>query len=97
VKVNIWNYSPDTWSAVEWWENGVKVADMELAKGEFDPAYLKIYAEHQEQKLGKYERAYSKPSKTPNLYRVKPSAGVRVGEIRVTDQFGVTYTQKVEW
>jgi hypothetical protein len=28
---------------------------------------------------------------------VKPSAGVRSGEIRVTDQFGVTYTQKVEW
>lgn len=97
VKVNIWNYSPDTWSAVEWWENGVKVANMEYAKGEYDPAYLEIYAEHQEQKLGKYERAYSKPSKTPNLYRVKPSAGVREGEVRVTDQFGVTYTQKVAW
>ena len=97
VKANIWNYSPDTWSKPEWWENGVKVADMEHAKGEFDPAYLKIYAEHQEQKLNKWARAYSKPAKSPYLFRVKPSAGVRSGEIRVTDQFGVTYTQKVEW
>ena len=97
VKVNIWNYSPDTWSAIEWWENGVKVANMEHAKGEYDPAYLKIYAEHQEQKLNKWARNYSKPAKSPYLFRVKPTAGVRSGEIRVTDQFGVTYTQKVEW
>jgi hypothetical protein len=97
VKANIFNYSPDTWGKPEWWENGVKVADMEFAKGEYDPAYLLIYAEHQEQKLNKYSRAYSKPAKSPYLFRVKPSAGVRSGEIRVTDQFGVTYTQKVEW
>ena len=97
VKVNIWNYSADTWSAIEWWENGAKVADMEHAKGEADPAYLEIYAEHQQQKLNKYSRAYSKPAKSPYLYRVKPSAGVRSGEIRVTDPFGNTYTQKVEW
>ncbi|MBR5105062.1 MAG: calcineurin-like phosphoesterase C-terminal domain-containing protein [Alistipes sp.] len=97
VKANIWNYSPDTWSKPEWWENGVKVADMEIAKGEFDPAYLKIYAEHQEQKLNKWSRAYSKPSKSPNLFRVKPTAGVRSGEIRVTDQFGTTYIQEVKW
>ena len=97
VKVNIWNYSADTWSAIEWWENGAKVADMEHAKGEADPAYLEIYAEHQQQKLNKYSRAYSKPAKSPYLYRVKPSAGVRSGEIRVTDQFGVTYTQQVVW
>ena len=97
VKVNIWNYSPDTWSAIEWWENGVKVANMEHAKGEFDPAYLKIYAQHQEEKLNKWARNYSKPAKSPYLFRVKPTAGVRSGEVRVTDQFGVTYTQKVEW
>ena len=97
VKANIWNYSADTWSAIEWWENGVKVAEMEHAKGEYDPDYLKIYAEHQQQKLGKTERNYSKPVKTPYLFRVKPSAGVREGEIKVTDSFGVTYTQKVTW
>jgi hypothetical protein len=97
VKVNIWNYSADTWSAIEWWENGQKVAEMEHAEGEFDPDYLKIYAEHQQQKLDNTERKYSKPVASPYLFRVKPSAGVRDGEIRVTDGFGVTYTQRVSW
>jgi hypothetical protein len=96
VKANIWNHSPETWSQPEWWENGVKVADMEYSK-EHDPDYLKIYAEHTQQKMGKTERKYSQPSNPPFFFRVKPSAGVRSGEVRVTDQFGVTYTQKVEW
>lgn len=96
VKANIWNHSPETWSMPEWWENGVKVADMEYSK-EKDPDYLEIYAEHNQQKMGKTERSYSKPANPPFFFRVKPSAGVREGEIRVTDQFGVTYTQKVQW
>lgn len=96
VKVTIWNHSPETWSKPEWWENGVKVADMELSK-EHDLDYLDIYAEHNQQKLGKTERNYSKPSKSPFFFRVKPSEGVRSGEVRVTDQFGVTYTQEVRW
>ena len=53
--------------------------------------------DHQQQKLGKTERNYSKPVKSPYLFRVKPSAGVREGEIRVTDSFGNTYTEKVAW
>lgn len=97
VKVNIWNHSPETWSTPEWWENGVKVADMKATGKEYDPDYLKIYAQHNEQKLGQTERRYSKPSKVPFLFRVVPTAGVRSGEIRVTDQFGKTYVQKVEW
>ena len=96
VKVNIWNHSPGVWSNPEWWENGVKVADME-ASNEYDPDYLKIYAEHQQEKLGKTERKYSQPVKSPYLFRVKPSEGVRSGEVRVTDQFGVTYKQEVSW
>lgn len=97
VKVNIWNHSPETWSVPEWWENGVKVADMKSTGKEFDIDYLKIYAQHNEQKLGQTERKYSKPAKVPFLFRVVPTAGVRSGEIRVTDQFGKTYIQKVEW
>jgi hypothetical protein len=31
------------------------------------------------------------------MFRIKPSEGVQSGEIRVTDNFGVTYTEKVEW
>ena len=97
VKVNIWNHSPDTWGKPEWWENGQKVADMEVVKNEFDLDYLKIYAEHNAEKLGKTERRYSKPAKVPFLFRVKPSEGVRAGEVRVTDQFGKCYVQEVRW
>jgi hypothetical protein len=97
VKANIWNHSPNLWSTPEWWENGVKVADMEPSKNDYDPDYLKIYAEHNEEKLGKTERKYSMPAKSPYLFRVKPSEGVRSGEIRVTDNFGVTYVKRVTW
>ena len=97
IKAIVWNHSPETWSMPEWWENGVKVADMELSKNEYDLDYLKIYAEHNAQKLGKTERNYSKPQKMPFYFRVKPSEGIRAGEIRVTDQFGNTYTQQVQW
>ena len=64
---------------------------------ENDPDYLNIFAQHNEQKLGTTERKYSKPSKAPFMFRVVPSEGVTSGEIRVTDQFGHTYTHKVEW
>lgn len=98
VKANIWNHSPATWSTPEWWENGVKVADMELAKGESDPDYCEIYKSLDLSKAGATAQKYAKPStKIPFLFRVKPSEGVRSGEIRVTDNFGVTYTEKVEW
>ena len=70
---------------------------MEYSKNDYDPDYLKIFAQHQQQKLGKTEQAYSKPVKSPYLFRVKPSEGVTSGEVRVTDQFGVTYTQSVSW
>ena len=96
VKVNVWNWSADYWTTPEWWENGKKVADMEL-HAENDPDYLKIFAQHNEQKLGTTERKYSKPSKAPFMFRVVPSEGVTSGEIRVTDQFGKTYTQSVVW
>ncbi len=97
VKVNIWNHSPDTWSTPEWWENGVKVADMVCTGKEYDPDYQKIYAQLSNEKLGATERKYSKPAKSPCLFRVVPTAGVRSGEVRVTDNFGRTYIQKVEW
>ena len=97
VKANIWNHSPNSWSTPEWWENGVKVADMVCTGKEYDPGYLKIYAQHNSEKMGNTERKYSKPAKVPFLFRVVPTAGVRSGEVRVTDNFGKTYIQKVEW
>ena len=40
---------------------------------------------------------YTKPNKSRYMFRVKPSEGVRSGEIRVKDNFGKEYTCKVEW
>ena len=94
VKATIWNYSKDFWSNPEWWENGVKVADLEFAP-DFDPDYLEIYKTLQN--LKGLAADYAKPAQSRFMFRVKPSEGIRSGEVRVTDNFGVTYTQKIEW
>jgi len=91
VKVNIWNWS-EGWSTPEWYENGVKVADMALTKG-FDPAYQEIY----NTVTNKTTRKYCKPSEKACIFAVTPTSGVRSGEIRVTDLFGNVYTETVTW
>jgi hypothetical protein len=95
VKVNVWNYTEGYWSDVEWWENGQKVATFEKSK-EFDPDYVDLHAAKLTHLKGTAAK-YARPAKSNYIYRVKPAEGVRSGEIRVTDNFGVTYTEKVEW
>ncbi len=95
VKVNIWNYTRGFWSDIEWWENGTKVGTFEKVE-EFDPDYLELHAAkltHLKGRAGEY----AKPAKSDYMFRIKPSEGVRSGEIRVTDNFGVTYSEKIEW
>ena len=95
VKVNIWNWSENYWSQPEWWENGKMVGYM-THMPEKDIAYLENHA-----KLGPYlgrkgdDKAI--PHEAHGTFHIKPSEGVRAGEVRVTDNFGRTYTQKVEW
>ena len=95
VKVNIWNYTENYWSNIEWWENGKKVATFEKSK-ELDPDYVELHATKLTHLKGTAAK-YAKPTKSDYIYRVMPSEGVRSGEIRVTDNFGTTYTEKVEW
>ena len=96
VKANIWNYSPDSkWSAVEWWENGKKVGEFEQFAEE-DPDYVQIHTEKLSHLKGTAAK-YAKPAKSRYMFRIKPSEGARSGEVRVTDSFGKTYTEKVEW
>lgn len=93
LKVNIWNYTVGTWSAVEWWENGVKVGEFEKHR-EPDSDYAILYADY----IARHPKSkYGKPGKSDFMFRIKPSEGVRSGEIRVTDNFGTTYSEKVEW
>ena len=93
LKVNIWNYTTGIWSPIEWWENDKKVGEFDKHK-EIDLNYLKLIEEHK----AKYPKSNIKPNTHSDyMFRIKPSEGVRSGEIRVTDNFGVTYTEKVEW
>ena len=96
VKVTIWNHSPESWTTPEWWENGVKVADMTRVR-EKDIAYIKLQSGHIYKKLSKWGRHFVNAVEAPFIFRVKPTEGVKSGEIRVTDTFGVTYTQEVKW
>ena len=47
VMANIWAHD-NKWGAVEWWENGVKVGQME-AHDALDPDYVDLYATVTEQ------------------------------------------------
>jgi hypothetical protein len=91
VKVNIWNWS-EGWSAPQWYENGVKVADMKLTPG-VDLAYLDIFNSI----TNKTTRKYCTPADNANIFTVTPTPEVREGEVRVTDLFGNTYIEKVSW
>ncbi len=91
VKANVWNYG-DGWSTPAWYENGVKVADMELHP-ELDPDYVDLYATF----THKTNRKYCTPSEETYMFRATPSEGCTSGEIRVTDQFGHEYVKTIAW
>ena len=93
VKVNIWNWIENFWTQPEWWENGVKVADLEMVK-DFDVHYQELYAAWKEH--GDPKKKWADPQQS-TMFRIKPSDGAREGEVRVTDYFGNTYTQAIEW
>ena len=97
VKVNIWNWSKDYWSNPEWWENGVKVGDM-THKFEKDIAFVEDHNEKGPHILGGRDKSdKARPYNAHGMFHIKPSEGVRSGEVRVTDNFGKTYIEKVEW
>ena len=91
VLANIWTYD-DAWGPVEWWENGVKKGELEPCE-ELDPDYVDLYATVTD----KTTRKYCQPAKSFHMFRIKPGAGVTAGEVRVTDRFGTTYTERVSW
>ena len=107
VKACIRNHTPNFWSQPEWWENGKKVANLEQHReADLDAIEINKAAAHLVAKAdpsvtwtsskGKVHD-YTKPNKSRYMFRVKPSDGVRSGEIRVKDNFGKEYTCKLEW
>jgi hypothetical protein len=96
VKVNIWNWSKDHWSTPEWWENGKKVGVM-THKFEKDIAFVEDHNEKGAYTIGKSKDDKARPYNAHGMFHIKPSEGVYSGEVRVTDNFGRTYIQKVAW
>lgn len=91
VLANIWTYD-DAWGPVEWWVDGAKVGVLEPCE-ELDPDYVDLYATV----TNKTTRKFCQPSKSFHMFRIKPAAGVTSGEVRVTDRFGKTYTERISW
>lgn len=90
VLANVWNWS-EGWSTPQWYENGVKVADMEQIRG-IDPDYQQVY----NQVENKTTRKYCKPHET-TLWKVTPTRGTTFGEVRVKDMFGNEYIEPIRW
>lgn len=93
VKAMIWNWAEDFWTQPEWWENGVKIAELEKVE-DYDIDYQERYAAWKQQETSDETWGEQKPV---TMFRVKPSDNIRNGEVRVTDYFGNTYTQAIDW
>ena len=82
----------NTWSIPEWWENGSKVSDMEDMRTTlmYDPYFRWACTSIHNVGLGD-------EVKHDHIFRIKPSEGVKEGEVHVTDRFGNAYVRKVSW
>lgn len=87
VVANVWDYDP-LWR-VEYFEDGVKVCDMERFKTQ-DPLARECYKDPSSLK-----RTWVYAVPTENMFRAKHSPEAKVLEVRVTDRFGRVYTEQV--
>ena len=87
VVANIWDYDPQ-WK-VEYFEDGVKVCEMERFR-DHDPLAKELYKDP-----SKLKRGWVHSMATDNMFRAKHSPEAKVLEVRATDRFGRTYTQKI--
>ena len=83
--MNVWDYDP-LWK-VEYFEDGVKVCDMERFEGK-DPLTLELYKDPSSLK-----RSWVQAVLTQNLFRAAMSRDAKSREVRVTDRFGNVYSE----
>ena len=83
VIANVWDYDP-SWK-VEYFEDGVKVCDMERFKAQ-DPLAKELYKDPSSLK-----RTWVYAAPTENMFRAKRSPEAKSVEVRVTDRFGRIY------
>ncbi len=84
IVANVWNYDP-LWK-VEWFENGVKMGDMEQFEG-IDPLTRELLSDK-----SKLKYAWISPSTTGHLFRAEGINDISKIEVRAIDRFGHIYT-----
>ena len=87
VIANIWDFDP-LWK-VEYFEDGVKVCDMERFKAQ-DPLAKELYKDPSSLK-----RTWVYAAPTENMFKATISAEAKCLEVRVTDRFGRVYTKTI--
>lgn len=87
IVANVWDYDP-SWK-VEYFEDGVKVCDMERFKAQ-DPLAKELYKDPSSLK-----RTWVYAAPTENMFKASVSEGAKTLEIRVTDRFGRVYSKSV--
>lgn len=87
IIANVWDYDP-AWK-VEYFEDGVKVCDMERFRAQ-DPLAKELYKDPSSLK-----RTWVYAAPTDNMFRARISEGAKVMEVRVTDRFGRVYTKAI--
>lgn len=87
IVANIWDYDP-AWK-VEYFEDGVKVCDMERFKAH-DPLAKDLYKDPSSLK-----RTWVHSSPTDNMFKAKIAENAKVLEVRATDRFGRVYTKTI--
>ena len=88
VVANIWDYDPQ-WK-VEYFEDGVKICDMERFKAQ-DPLAAELYKDPSTLK-----RSWVYAAPTENMFRANISENAKVIEVRATDRFGRVYSKVIE-
>lgn len=83
VIANVWDYDP-SWK-VEYFEDGVKICDMERFKAQ-DPLAKELYKDPSSLK-----RTWVYAAPTENMFRATRSPEAKNVEVRVTDRFGRIY------
>jgi hypothetical protein len=88
VIANVWDFDPE-WK-VEYFEDGVKVCDMQRFKAQ-DILAKELYKDPSSLK-----RSWVYAAPTENMFRASLSAEAKKLEVRVTDRFGRVYTKVIE-
>lgn len=88
IVANVWDYDP-SWK-VEYFEDGVKVCDMERFKAQ-DPLAKELYKDPSSLK-----RTWVYAAPTENMFKAAISEGAKKLEVRVTDRFGRVYIKSIE-